>query len=501
MSQTSQPDGIDPWADWPSQAAPGYGQTAPGYGDAAPGYGEARYSQATPGYGDAAHGYGDAGYGQTAPGYGEARYSQATPGYGEARYGQATPAYSQDVYRQPRAYEPSTPPGHRATTRMADTASPILVEFAAPARQRRLTVLLRGLLAIPHLVLLYALVFALEVVALIGWFVALFTGRLPAWAHAFSTGVLRWQTRVYAYLLMVTDVYPPFSLDDDAYPVRLVARQAKLSRAAVLFRILLAVPAAIVAGVAGTGLALLSFFAWLIALVTGRLPAALHQGSAAIIRYLARYYGFFFMVTDKYPTGLYGDSRAPGLSVVPDGGAGIVADYAPDGTDGGWRLALSGGAKALVTIALVLGIAAAAGSVILGVTLSRSIADKAANRAALTQADQANHVLGTSMTSFPAAVQACGGQLECVTPLDRKLGRSLETFANSIKALGVSGSAATPAASVVVDASAAAKDLNQLGSATSVAEYQQYASNNTLQQDLNHLSEDYASLVAALGAS
>ena len=43
MSQTSQPDGIDPWADWPSQAAPGYGQTAPGYGDAAPGYGDAGY--------------------------------------------------------------------------------------------------------------------------------------------------------------------------------------------------------------------------------------------------------------------------------------------------------------------------------------------------------------------------------------------------------------------------------------------------------------------------
>jgi hypothetical protein len=470
MSQTSQPDGIDPWADWPSQVGPGYGQTAPGYGEAASGHNTS--------------GYGEAASGQTTSGYG-----QAIPGYGQA------------PYRQPRAYEPSMPPGHRATTRVAGSPSPILVGFAASARQRRLTVLLRGLLAIPHLVLLYALVFALEVVALIGWIVALFTGRLPAWAHAFSTGVLRWQTRVYAYLLMVTDAYPPFSLDDDAYPVRLVARQAKLSRAAVLFRILLAVPAAIVAGVAGSGLAVLSFFAWLIALVTGRLPAALHQASTAIIRYLARYYGFFFMVTDKYPTGLYGDSPAPGLSVVPGGGAGFVADYAPNGTDGGWRLALSGGAKALVTIALVLGVAAAAGSVILGVTLSRSIADKATNRAALTQADQANHVLGTSMTRFPAAVQACGGQLECVTALDLKLGRSLETFANSIKALRVSGSAATQAAGVVVAASAAAKDLNQLGSATSVAEYQQDASNNTLQQDLNHLSEDYASLVAALGTS
>jgi hypothetical protein len=281
----------------------------------------------------------------------------------------------------------------------------------------------------------------------------------------------------------------------------MVARQAKLSRAAVLFRILLALPAAIVAGVAGSGLAVLSLFAWLIALVTGQLPAALHQAVAAIIRYLARYYGFVFMVTDKYPTGLYGDSRAPGLSAAPPGVGGTAAGHPPEGTDGRWQLALSGGAKALVTLALVLGLAVAAGSVILGVTLSRSIADTAANHAALTQADQGNHVLGTSMTRFPAAVQACGGQLECVTPLDLKLGRSLETFANSIKALRLTGSAATRAASVVIAASAAAKDLTQLGSATSVAEYQHYASNNTLQQDLNHLSEDYASLIVALGAS
>lgn len=458
MTQTSQPDGIEPWADWPSQAAPGYGQAAPGYG-------------------------------------------QATPGQTTSDYGQATRDYGQATYRQPRAYQPPIPPGHRATTRIAGGPSPILVEFAVPARQRRLTVLLRGILAIPHLVLLYALFFALEVVALIGWFSALFTGRLPAWAHTFSTGVLRWQTRVYAYLLMVTDAYPPFSLDDDAYPVRLVARQAKLSRAAVLFRILLAVPAAIIAGVAGSGLAILSLFAWLIALMTGQLPTALHQAMAALIRYLARYYGFFFMVTDKYPAGLYGDSPAPGLSVVPGGGAGTVAGRPSEGTDDRWQLALSGGAKVLVTLALVLGVAAAVGAVILGVTVPRSLADTAANRAALTQADRANYVLGKSMTSFPAAVQACAGQLECVTPLDLKLGRSLETFARSIKALRLSGLAATQAAGVGVDASAAAKDLNQLGSATSVAEYQHYASNNTLQQDLNHLSEDYAGLTVDLGAS
>ena len=45
----------------------------------------------------------------------------------------------------------------------------ILVAFAEPAEQRRLTVLVRIILAIPHLVVLYILSIASEVVALVCW--------------------------------------------------------------------------------------------------------------------------------------------------------------------------------------------------------------------------------------------------------------------------------------------------------------------------------------------
>jgi Domain of unknown function (DUF4389) len=448
MSQLSEPDGTDPWAKW--------------YGPAAADYGQAARRQPLPNAPASPPGYGAAG--NAATGNAANRYS-ATGGI------------------------------------LAESKPPILVQSAAPARQRRATVLLRALLAIPPVVMLSGLFIALEVVAVIGWFVALATGRLPAWAHTFSTGVLRWQARVSAYLFMLTDAYPPFSLDDDAYPVRLAARQAKLSRAAVLFRLILAIPATIVAAVAGSGLAVLSLAAWLIALVTGRLPAALHQAATAIIRYVARSYGYFFMVTDEYPAGLYGDKAASGLGVVPAAGAEAVVSVPSAGSDSGWQLALSAAAKALVTVALLLGAAAVVGYGILGVTLPRSIAHKATNLYALTRVAHANSVLGTSMRKFPAAVQACGGQLTCVTALDVKLGRSLATFAGSVRALRVTGSAAGEAVTVVSAASVAAHDLNRLGSATSVAQYQAYARNDTLQQDLNDLSTDYARLVADLGPS
>ena len=56
---------------------------------------------------------------------------------------------------------------------------------------------------------------------------------------------MRWYSRVGAYLLLLTDEYPPFVFGDAAYPVRLAVGSGKLNRLTVLFRLILAIPAAI----------------------------------------------------------------------------------------------------------------------------------------------------------------------------------------------------------------------------------------------------------------
>jgi len=78
------------------------------------------------------------------------------------------------------------------------TLAPVLVGFAGSAPQSRLTVLVRIILAIPQLFVLWLLGIAAMVVTIIGWFGALFTGRLPVFAADFLAGYLRWLTRVYA---------------------------------------------------------------------------------------------------------------------------------------------------------------------------------------------------------------------------------------------------------------------------------------------------------------
>jgi len=74
--------------------------------------------------------------------------------------------------------------------------------------------LVKWLLAIPHYILLFFLGLAAVVAVIITWFAILFTGRYPRGIFEFVEGVLRWGLRVEAYaFLLVTDRYPPFSLN------------------------------------------------------------------------------------------------------------------------------------------------------------------------------------------------------------------------------------------------------------------------------------------------
>src|SRR6266699_25695 len=168
----------------------------------------------------------------------------------------------------------------------AGATAPVLVAFAGPAPQSRLTVAFRIFMAIPQLIVLWLLGIAAMVITIIGWFGALFTGRLPVFAADFLTGYLRWLTRVYAYLYLLTDVYPPFTLDDADYPVRAAVMPGRLNRLAVLFRFFLLIPCLIVQTIVSYGaLSIFLFVTWLIVLISGQMPDSIYQALAAVTRY------------------------------------------------------------------------------------------------------------------------------------------------------------------------------------------------------------------------
>lgn len=94
-----------------------------------------------------------------------------------------------------------------------DAGYPVEVELPRPVEPPdRFTTALRLVLALPHLVVVCFLGMAWGLVTLVAWFCVLATGRYPRALHGFSVGALRWTTRVEAYLLLLRDEYPPFTL-------------------------------------------------------------------------------------------------------------------------------------------------------------------------------------------------------------------------------------------------------------------------------------------------
>jgi hypothetical protein len=97
-----------------------------------------------------------------------------------------------------------------------DEAQAVRLDFPDPdgAQLSRGLPLVKWLLAIPHYIVLFFLHIATFFVTIIAWFAILFTGRYPESMFRFVEGVIRWHNRVVAYaLLLVTDRYPPFSLE------------------------------------------------------------------------------------------------------------------------------------------------------------------------------------------------------------------------------------------------------------------------------------------------
>lgn len=97
-----------------------------------------------------------------------------------------------------------------------DDGYPIHVSADYPERQSRLSVGFRLLLAIPAVILNYFLNYIAQLMALVAWFVIIFTGRIPDGLYEVMVLPQRYAARVggFAYLLL-TDTYPWFQDESD----------------------------------------------------------------------------------------------------------------------------------------------------------------------------------------------------------------------------------------------------------------------------------------------
>jgi Domain of unknown function (DUF4389) len=184
----------------------------------------------------------------------------------------------------------------------ASPQHPIGLIVTDDLQRNRLTVFFRLLLAIPHLILvaLWGIVAFLAVFA--AWLVGIFTGRVPDGLHDFVAGYLRYLTRVAGYVFLLADPFPPFG-SGGSYPIdaRIDPAQEQ-SRLTIFFRLLLAIPALILAGVFRQVNQIVAFLGWFYALATGRMNEGMRNISAWLLRFEIQTNAYLMLLTGRYPS-------------------------------------------------------------------------------------------------------------------------------------------------------------------------------------------------------
>jgi hypothetical protein len=87
-----------------------------------------------------------------------------------------------------------------------------VVSLAYPEELSRWKPLYKWILAVPHYFVLVGLIIASIFTVIAGFFAVLVTGEYPHGLRNFLVGAYRYNLRVQAYVGLLTDRYPPFSL-------------------------------------------------------------------------------------------------------------------------------------------------------------------------------------------------------------------------------------------------------------------------------------------------
>ena len=126
----------------------------------------------------------------------------------------------------------------------------------------------------------------------------------PSYLLAFNEALLSLQTRVDAYVLLLTDEYPSIEENDIVsitFPE--VNKGENLSRGLPLVKWFLAIPLYVVGIVYVAYALLLTLWGWFSVLFTGTYPETCAEGVVGTIAYCNRVAGYaFVLVTDEYPT-------------------------------------------------------------------------------------------------------------------------------------------------------------------------------------------------------
>ena len=183
-----------------------------------------------------------------------------------------------------------------------------LIEYQLENRDKK-TVFWRGILAFPVVIFLSTF----TEMAHWGWtsgflvvptlLALLFTGKYPSYVLSFNHALIELQTRVTAYIFLLTDDYPSIERNPKvAVLLPDVEGGKKLGRGIQILKVVFVIPLVIVGLIYAIGAAFVTFAAWVHTWSTGRYPEWALNYILRTIQFWNRLYGYaLLMVTDEYP--------------------------------------------------------------------------------------------------------------------------------------------------------------------------------------------------------
>ncbi len=168
--------------------------------------------------------------------------------------------------------------------------------------RNRGTVAIRIILAIPHLLIVGVWGYAIELVAVIHWFIQVFTGKRNQGLFNFSNRYLDYASRVNTYLGLLFDEYPGFIDDAGKTPVQYNLEYTEsVDRLTAGLRLIWAIPAMLIAAVLGFAVFFVTIVTWFTILITGKHPRGQFDFQLKVHRYSIQTNAYAGLLTDEYP--------------------------------------------------------------------------------------------------------------------------------------------------------------------------------------------------------
>ena len=171
------------------------------------------------------------------------------------------------------------------------------------------TVFWRGILAVPVVVFVIAFTpmadeaWATGLIILPVVLALVVRGIYPSYVLSFNHGLIELETRLVAYVLLLTDDYPSIERNPNiAVLLPDVDGGKKLNRFMPLVKWILAIPLVIVGLVYALLALIITFVAWIVTWSTGTYPRWALDIVLGTIKFWNRVYGYaILLVTDEYP--------------------------------------------------------------------------------------------------------------------------------------------------------------------------------------------------------